>query len=472
MASFSFTAYGAERCTGYCSYCSCATIENYAMGVKKDVDALKAIDDYVFEKQYKTNWNKVEQTLRNNPQIINDLKKEEGARFVHVDIWGADPVANLRMTSDMVAHLTDIFIKLGYPKEHISFSDSTNGIALLRDDICEWHQRNNVHIQLSHDGLGQFVRTRDIDVLEFPNVITLTRDGILNAINCTLSFYNPDICKNVSYWTEWLKKVWPVIYDNSSIATPYDSNNFKKMYIKLNHIYNGTPPVNTKNTMGIWNGKVYEQLKGQPYGDFNLVNDEIRAEKYNIPEMAHVLDDYIHSYRMLLPNLGRMELIPFYSYFSEQVNRFKVNADQEVVTGACRAYQRWKHDIGDKRSQREYTFVIDSLGEYSECNLIYSKYSVKNPGGVQPEYCSNCVYKNCSECMPCGCEPFPTKCHYNYVWENFLEEFRNGVYTLPPRFDKVNNLDNIKSTVALHKLEDLAQAGNTDAIKALETGGK
>ena len=431
MASFSITGNNVKRCSGFCSYCVAGSTSNYVMGCKKDVEALEKIDEWVWEKEYKADWNKVEESLANDPQIKEDKAKNN--KSFHCDLWGADSATNLLMIDDMVKHLTDIAHHLGY--EYISFSDSTNGIGLLRDEVADYHREHNIHIQLSHDGLGQFIRTRDIEPLEFDNTKALIKEGVLNAINCTLSFYNYDIISNFNFWTKYIKnEIWPDIYDKNKMATEKDTKLYKQLYIKLNHIYNGTPYNKERNTFGLFNGRVYEQLKGEEFGDFNFINDRERADKYGIEEMAHVLDEYIHSYRMMLRYLGTIEAIPFYSYFSGQINRFKLNKDTEAITGSCRAYQRWKHNIGEERSKKSTTFVIDTLGNYSECNLIDSNHSVKNPGGVQPAYCEKCKYRTMSECMPCGSECFPNECHYNYVWANFLEELKLGIYKIPNRF--------------------------------------
>ena len=169
-ASFSITAYGVERCNGLCSYCSCASIENYTMGCKKDINALEKIDEYVFNKEYQADWDKVEETLKNHPNVVNDRDKKS----IHFDLWGADSSSNLLMVDDMVTHLRDISKRLGY--ERSSFSTSTNGLGLLRDEVADYHYENKIGIQLSHDGLGQFIRLRDIDVLQFDNTKRMIKD--------------------------------------------------------------------------------------------------------------------------------------------------------------------------------------------------------------------------------------------------------------------------------------------------------
>jgi hypothetical protein len=88
--------------------------------------------------------------------------------------------------------------------------------------------------------------------------------------------------------------------------------------------------------------------------------------------------------------------------------------------GACRAYQAYRHGLGDPRYWRKQTFVIDTMGGYSECNLLDSSTNVKAPGGRQADYCHGCRFENQSECLGCGCEEFPDTCSYLYSWNNFL----------------------------------------------------
>ena len=87
MASFSISAYGVERCSGWCSYCSCASTINYTMGAKKDINHLIGIDDYVFEHQYKADWNKVKETLLNDPQIKGRTKEQLAKDHIHFDLY-------------------------------------------------------------------------------------------------------------------------------------------------------------------------------------------------------------------------------------------------------------------------------------------------------------------------------------------------------------------------------------------------
>ena len=95
--------------------------------------------------------------------------------------------------------------------------------------------------------------------------------------------------------------------------------------------------------------------------------------------------------------------------------------------GSCRQFQRYQHDLfADKSKHPEAaeTFVIDTTGRYSECNLLDADHHVSNPGGVQPEYCKGCKYEFARECNYCGSEKFPLECNYSYEWETFLQEMQ------------------------------------------------
>jgi len=155
------------------------------------------------------------------------------------------------------------------------------------------------------------------------------------------------------------------------------------------------------------------------------------AKLYNMPELGWVLSDYMNEYKhfgiiMLDPTLNtRLEYKPFKSYIDGQINRFKYQKDHDYSNGACRAFQRYKHNIGDPEVNKKHstTFVLDTTGRYSECNLIDADTCVSNPGGVQPEYCKGCRYEFAHECNPCGSEKFATECNYCYRWEQTLQEF-------------------------------------------------
>lgn len=425
MSSFSFTANGTNICSGNCKYCSAAETVNYKMGVKRD-DIIKSLID-IDEKNYETFKFDVDactKAFENDPQI----KKRKPGERLHVDLWGADPVTDFLVLKEMSEFIFD------FAKTHDMVADistSTNGLPLIRDEICDWLEENNVKVQLSHDGLGEWIRTDEIDPLYderfAPNIARLVRNGILNMINCTLNFYNYSLFENKKYWDMYF----------NSIGVRDDIR--AKIHLKLNHIYDSDRyEIKAENKNGVFNGKTYEALKGKPIGDLNFRNE--RNFNSGDPELdfraSHILDDYIGEWYhaailMRDPNItSQNHWKPYVGYLSEQTKRFNKYKDDSAVTGACRAYQRFKHQIGEPSSWRNYTFVIDSMGKYSECNLVDSDTAVLNPGGVQADCCQYCEFKYTSECLKCGSEPYNSKCEYGYAWSKFLENCKRLDYLL------------------------------------------
>jgi hypothetical protein len=420
--NYSITGFGIKSCSGRCAYCSSATTVNYNMGCKPDVDDLIKVDNKVFNEEYKADWAKVEETIKHNEQYLNEIKKPEDQRFAHVDIWGADSGTNLLMTKDIISHMKDIFERNGI--HNFNFSTSTNGLPFLRDDLCEWYEQNGVKCQLSHDGLMQFIRTGDFDPMDAENTKLMFKKGICNAVNTVLNFYNHSVFDNLRYWNDRLKQIFPDVYDPKKTCSEDDDKNFRKLYIKLNHIYRGTSPVRALNKRGWFAGQEYFKLQNIPYGNMNFRNSDKGADMFGIEAMRHVLDDYIAEwyqlYYLMKNNPNDLGLMPFRSYLWEQCHRFKELPNSDVNMGACRAYQAYRHGLGDPRYWRKQTFVIDTMGGYSECNLLDSSTNVKAPGGRQADYCKGCRFENQSECLGCGCEEFPDTCSYLYSWNNFL----------------------------------------------------
>lgn len=436
--SFSFTANGTKDCSGFCLYCSSARQLKAEQGVRgitgtidydKLLESIEEVDEKTYE-QFIFDREACTKAFDNDPQIkpvLENRDKYDRVDF-HADIWGGpDPLTSLCMLRDMVEFLESYCKERGFV---CHLSTSTNGLPLIRDEACDFLREHHVTLQISHDGLGQWIRTRDIDPMDFPNAHALMREGILNAVNTTLNFWNSSIFGNHAYWVGKLKEIFPEIYagnckDQRLIAS------YNNLYIKLNHIYDGQYDIQAQNTKGLFNGKEYEQLKGVPLGNLNFRDDKEMAEKYNMPELGWVLSDYMNEYKhfgiiMLDPNLNiRPEYKPFKSYIDGQINRFKYQKDHDYSNGACRAFQRYKHNIGDPEINKTHstTFVLDTTGRYSECNLIDADTCVSNPGGVQPEYCKGCKYEFAQECNPCGSEKFALKCNYYYRWEQTLQEF-------------------------------------------------
>ena len=338
-------------------------------------------------------------------QEINQAKAQNRKPELNVDYWFWNPLSGFEVLKTVYENVTKLL-----PEWIIHWSTSDNGIGLLGlgDDPFEkvkWLKEHNWTLQLSHDGYGEWLRL-PIDPLKeepYRSVwMQALKDGVWDSTNCTLSFYNYSFFKNLDYFNAILNTV-PM-----------------RHYFKLNHTYDSTYDIKTINKDGRWQDTVVEELKGTPIGHWELHNGTNKWDK-------HVLDDYMSEWMHLailcqdpmLMNDNRFKHIR--SYMTDQWNRMRYIKSHDEKTGACRAYQRYKHQVGDPSSWSDQTFVIDTCGNYSECNLIDGAHSVENPGGVQPDYCKGCRFEFASECNTCGSMPFPEKCEYLYRWESMLE---------------------------------------------------
>ena len=302
-----------------------------------------------------------------------------------VDIWGGNPVENFDSFKQCVEFLENDLKEFRF----VTIHTSGNGLELQDKDIVDYLISHNVHYQLSHDGLGQWLRTGEIDPLYWDktkdNIILLVKKGILDWINCTLSARNPSFFDNIDYWNKWR-------FDNKIEEC--------KINLKLNHIYDGTKPIEKK-----WLYADNKYIKhGETIGDLCFHGE--------------TLHEYLHEFRKLsyicmTPGIeNNLQWSVYVGYIRGQYDRYKPMRGPEDA-GSCVAFQR---GLKDKN------FAIDTKGEYCQCNLIDSDSKVHNPGAMQPEYCKDCKYKNMTECNKCGSECYSEKCEYNWYWEETLEE--------------------------------------------------
>lgn len=421
--NISVTANNTHKCSGGCLYCSAARTMNYSLWAR-DLDILKKVDEENYG-LWKRDWEKFDELLSHDRQYLAEMKKDPDKRFCHVDLWGADPVTNHLITIETVDHLREWADR---NQIKLSISSSTNGLPLQRDDICEYYTKNDIKIQLSHDGIGQWIRTRDFDPMDISSIPTLFRSGILNAVNCTTSFYNNDMMKNHIYWLSRLVNIFPEVFNPAVTASREISDIYRRLYIKINHIYDSDYDLKAINTDGRYSDMTFDELKGKQLGDMAFRNE---VNDYRDPILreliSHNLDDYLNSHRHLAtlcldPSINNdPKYLPFKSYILEQISRFRyIQPGQK--TGACRSFQLWKHQIGDPREWSDQTFVIDSTGRYSECNLLDADTEVMSPGGLYVEECETCRWKNQSECNQCGSEKRREHCEYRWRWAQYLQE--------------------------------------------------
>ena len=371
-ANISLVMNGIKKCSGSCLYCSAASTMMYRDKANKTT--------FVFNRE-KTK----ARILEYCKPVLETAKKNNDGVELNVDIWGGNPVENFEPFKQCVEFLENDLKEF----TRITMHTSGNGLELQDKDIVDYLINHNVHYQLSHDGLGQWLRTGEIDPLYWEktkdNIALLTRKGILDWINCTLSARNPSFFDNIEFWNKWR--------DDFRLAD-------KKITIKLNHIYDGTKPIEKK---WIYADNKYIR-KGEVVGDLCFHGE--------------VLQQYLHEFRKLsficmTPGIeNNITFAPYVSYIRGQYNRLKFIENPEEA-GSCVAFQRGTNDKN---------FAIDTKGEYCQCNLIDSDSKVHNPKAKQPEYCKDCKYKKMAECNQCGSENYPEKCEYHWWWAQTLEE--------------------------------------------------
>lgn len=276
------------------------------------------------------------------------------------EIWGGEPLLNTEAFKETFSAL-----KEKYPKS--IFSTSTNGLILNNDDICDFLIKNKIYVQLSHDGKGQRLRTGNVEPLEGKsgeNIEALVQLGVITGINCTLSSVNPSWFENIDFWNSYFKR-W-----------------HKEIPVKLNHPYDSDYAF-----------------------DFAFTNEKTLRKYFS---------EFISLYWTCYYNKNAYK--PYRNYILEQGGRWK-EAHDDCLIGSCRAYQSYKHNI-EGNAKQDWNFVITTTGEYAECNLSEK---VDNPGGVQPDYCKDCKYKDQAECKHCGAMNYPKKCVYGKAWMETLE---------------------------------------------------
>ena len=373
LCSISVVMNGIKKCSGSCLYCSAASTMKYRDKANKNT--------FVF---YKDKTKK--RILEFCDTTLSNDKKNNQPTDLNVDIWGGNPVENFDPFKQVVEFLENDLKEF----RNINLHTSGNGLELQDNDLVEYLIKHGIRYQLSHDGLGQWIRTGEIDPLYWEktseNIKKLARLGMLDWINCTLSSRNPSFFDNIDYWNKWRKETG---LDGSIPLT-----------IKLNHIYDGTPPIKTK-----WIGKDNKYIKhGEEIGDLNFHGE--------------VLHEYFHEFRKLAaicltPGIENdWAFKPYVNYITGQADRYKLVKSNDDL-GSCVKFQR---GLTDKN------FAIDTKGEYCQCNLIDSDSKVKNSTGKMPDYCNGCKYNKTMECNTCGSENFPEKCEYKWWWNKTLEE--------------------------------------------------
>jgi len=424
--SFSLITHGVESCNGSCTYCSAASSMNYNMGINlsKDLEAECRRVNAKNVEEAKFDFPAVEKRMDEYFGYTKDKHDVMKGSLLHVDLWGADGLCNFDSLVEEIYFLED------YCKERewkLDPHTSTNGLACVVKEWTDFLHEHHIHLQLSHDGLGQWIRTKTLDPMDLPEVRALIRDGTIDWINCCLSFWNWSIFDNIDYYNSKLREIFPEVWSKDEYCSQELNNIYRKLYVKLNHIYDSTYDIRAKNISGKYRTRYYDSLKDAEIGNLAFRNRPDLAEKYNIPELAHVLDEYINQWYRVYAMFSNMKdddysLVPYKSYLMGQLNRYHIlKPNQLGQAGSCFAYQR---------GYKNTNFVIDTIGEYCQCNLIDSAHQVLNPKAEQADYCKDCKYKYSKECLHCGSVKPADECSYYYRWNNLLESIyylkRNG----------------------------------------------
>lgn len=377
--SISLVMYGIHKCSGSCLYCSAASTMNYNEDGNKNT--------FKFDKE------KTKKRILEYTEVEKDIK-DGNSVSLQIDLWGGNPVENFNEFKQVVDFCENDLKEF----KEIKLHTSGNGLELRDEEKVQYLIDHDIHYQLSHDGCGQFIRTGLIDPLYWDktkdNIVKLARFGIFDYVNTTLNGRNYSFFENMEFWNKWRR-------ENDLMECT------KNMYIKLNHIYEGTPPVTKKWLFDDYKTEykcVVPPKKGEEIGDLNIY--------------GKALNTYMHEFRMMglicmMPGIrDSLEWSPFVNYISAQLSCFNCY-EGEDKSGACRKFQM---------GLTEKTFAIDTIGEYCQCNLIDSSFKVKNPEGTRLPECETCEYKDFEYCKPCGSEKM-SQCNMFKEFARTCQEF-------------------------------------------------
>lgn len=342
--SFVLAGNGGNICNMNCRYCS-ADIQ---------LDKNAKITDIEFD------YPEMEKKIKTNPIYKAYLKDEidKGAQIpqqpLTVNFWGGDPLMHTKIWDEMIDWLDTILV-------NFNIFVSTNGILFGAKHVQEWcdkHWFGSKHpicFQISHDGLGQYVRSGGFDPFYDPKtkdfIVKLAKRGQFNYINCTMNAYNASPLGNKRYFDKWL-------YDNDI--------NPGKFMIKLNHNNDAdyTEPF---------------RLKGKALNRY-------MHEMFNL-----WIDAYFDG--------QREDMKPYTNYLMNQATRnHKFDGG-----GGCLAFSS---------GQRDYSWCMNTKGEYVYCQLCNDNNSCPNPNGEMGPECKHCEFKYMDDCHPCPAMSHPKDCEY------------------------------------------------------------
>lgn len=353
--------YGADICTGSCGYCTGAIgLPSLKQGTGLDViRSMEAIDRRLYD-MIQFDFDALESCLANHPNV-------KGQSEVRFSIWGGDPLAGFLSFQELYDFLRYFGDKYNIK---VSFGGSTNGLAFLRPSVTNWFlQHQDTRMQLSHDGLGQWIRTKDIDPLCIDGVDELFTEGRLGNINANLTILNASPFQNIEYFNQF--KFLP---NNVRLYTARDEKYYKEII----------------NTDGKFNNETFDSLKGSKFVDIQVRNDVDLAKKHGIFQFGHQADLMFDEFYYIYEHIDS-----FPRYKVPLLRRIiALNRDIKKNRPKCARYH-----LG----QLDWSNTIDTLGKYTVCHLYDSRMkSINNPSLKHPEKCKGCKYINSAECNACG----------------------------------------------------------------------
>lgn len=367
--------HGVESCSGFCRYCTARITDLVSQGFNiHDIEkSLKSINEKTY-KEAKWDFEALENRLITHP-YWNNLRD--------FTLWGGDPLGSfycLQENVDFIRYLEGKYNR----KFNIGFC--TNGLGSLIEDWVKYLIDNNIHFTLSHDGLGQEIRTLNFDPLKFDGMKELLKNKSVGSISPVLNQYNSDPIENYKYLSQY--------------GIP----------LRLSKAKNGDYDVKATNQSGLCNGKFYEELKGKPYGDFLIHND------YENPILRNQLDIYIDGWKYIIDHYNDFPLIK--SSFTKQCRLNRVDFDDgNASKNPCFQFQH---------GMRDYSSTIDTLGKDCECMLMDSR--TKSSYHERDKKCENCKYKYRYECWECDVMSHTKdstydihNCEFNYRYQELMD---------------------------------------------------
>lgn len=271
-------------------------------------------------------------------------------------IWGGEPLVHFEELKQTV-----FFLKENFPNKRISFS--TNGFLLRQKEIRNFIFENNLRLQLSIDGIAQYVRS-NFNPLE-DDIISLFLTELahknLLTINCVMHNKNFSIKANIDYFSNWMIKYDCLDSKLNIRFTPFNESNL-------------TP-------------------------DFNLSGRQLTIFINEFEEL------YFYA---LLGNHKDAILNHFIRFPLKIIKESNFNKCNWDDYNQCTRFFSGKSKISNH---------IDTKGNFITCNLIDSGVAPRGKKvKIFPKYCKNCEFYKMRGCWPCPAGDFAERCEWKKAW--------------------------------------------------------